>query len=455
MQAIVRDISERKQAQNEILRLAYFDSLTQLPNRRQLIDRLRQALSACSRRPSWGALLFIDLDNFKTLNDTRGHDVGDTLLVEVAQRLRSGARAKDLVARLGGDEFVVLIEDLPGKAQEAASHAEVVGHKILGALGQLYRLGTLEHHSTGSIGLCMFSGTSDETVDEVLKRADAAMYRAKTAGRNGLCFFDPAMQASLELRAALEEDLRRAIPQQQLRLLYQPQVDAHNRVVGAEALIRWQHPTRGEVQPDQFIPLAEDTGLIIPIGHWVLEIACQQLQRWNALPGWGNLKVSVNVSARQFRQTDFVQMVRGVVQECGINASNLTLELTESLVLDNVADSIEKMHALKQIGICFSMDDFGTGYSSLSSLKRLPLDELKIDQSFVRDIVNDQDDEVIVRTIIAMAHSLGLMVIAEGVETSVQREQLLKHQCSHFQGYLFGRPQAPQDFERLLSSREI
>ncbi len=450
MQAIVRDITERKEAQSEILRLAYFDSLTQLPNRRQVVDRLRTALAACKRRASWGAVLFIDLDNFKALNDTRGHDIGDTLLVEVSRRLVANARAKDLVARLGGDEFVVLIEDLQGQTQEAASHAEAIAHHVLQALGQPYQLGSHEFHTSGSLGLCMFSGSADETVDEVLKRADAAMYRAKTAGRNTLCFFDPAMQASLEMRAVLEEDLRRAVPLQQFRLVYQPQIDANRGIVGCEALVRWNHPVRGEVFPGQFIPLAEETGLIVPMGHWILETACLQLRAWNQLPGREHFKMSVNVSARQFRQADFVERVRSVVQEFGVVAHNLTLELTESLVLDNVSDSIEKMHQLKALGIGFSMDDFGTGYSSLAYLKRLPLDALKIDQSFVRDIATDPDDEVIVRTIIAMGHSLGLVVVAEGVETTLQHEQLRKHHCTHFQGYLFGRPQPAADFERLL-----
>jgi len=448
LQAIVRDITERKQAQEEIQQLAYFDSLTNLPNRRQLRDRLRQSLSVCSRRQSRGAVLFIDLDNFKTLNDTRGHEIGDRLLLEVSRRLRNDVRAEDLIARLGGDEFVVILEDLQASPREAASQAEAVASKILEALGQPFLLGTLEHHTTASIGLCLISGTPDETVDEVLKRADAAMYRAKTAGRNTLRFFDPAMQASIEMRALMEGELRRALPQQQFQLLFQPQVDRDHRVVGAEALLRWQHPQRGVILPGQFISLAEETGLIVPIGQWVLETACLQLRAWNAIYGRENLRVAVNVSARQFRQAAFVASVSDVVRDTGISPGNLTLELTESLVLENVIDSIEKMQALKALGIRFSMDDFGTGYSSLSYLKRLPLDELKIDRSFVRDLAADAGDEVIVRTIIAMAQSLGLRVVAEGVETKAQHELLLKHACDDFQGYLFGYPQPAAKFEQ-------
>ncbi len=448
LQAIVRDITERKQAQAEIQRLAYFDPLTQLPNRRLLHDRLRQALSACSRRHGFGAVLFIDLDNFKTLNDTRGHDMGDSLLKEVSQRLHGGIRGEDFIARIGGDEFVVLLEDLHGSPREAAAQAESVAQKLLDAINQPFLLHDFEHHTTTSIGLCLFSGTHEETVEEILKRADAAMYRAKTAGRNTLCFFDPAMQASLETRAVMEAELRRALPQQQFQLLFQPQLDSQRRVVGAEALLRWHHPERGLVSPAQFIPLAEETGLIVPIGQWVLETACLQLCAWNSMPGRENFRVAVNVSARQFRQTNFVATVRDAVASTGIDPRHLTLELTESLVLDNVADSIEKMHALKALGIGFSMDDFGTGYSSLSYIKRLPLDELKIDQSFVRDIATDPGDEVIVRTIIAMARNFGLTVVAEGVENEVQREFLLKNDCDVYQGYLFSPPISFADFEQ-------
>ena len=449
LQAIVRDITERKLAEAEIERLAYFDTLTQLPNRRLLHEQLQQALAACSRRQTVGALLFIDLDNFKTLNDTRGHDVGDCLLKEVGQRLRKCVRAEDFIARLGGDEFVVLLEDLRPLPHEAAVDAETVAHKVVEALGQPMQLAAFEHHSSASVGLYLFSGAPEESADEILKRADAAMYQAKNSGRNTVCFFDPAMQKSLEARAALEVELRRALPQGQFFLAFQAKVDAAQRVVGAEALLRWLHPERELVMPGQFIPVAEECGLIVAIGKWALESACAQLRQWNSLPGWQDFQLAVNVSGRQFRQPDFVAAVREIVHRTGVDPRRLTLELTESTVLDDVADSVEKMHALKALGIVFSLDDFGTGYSSLSYLKRLPLDELKIDQSFVRDISADAGDATIVRTIIAMGQNLGVAVVAEGVETEEQREFLKRYGCQVFQGYLFGRPQRAADFVSL------
>ena len=446
---ISRDISERRQAEAEIERLAFFDPLTQLPNRRLLLDRLRQALAASLRRRSHGALLFIDLDDFKTLNDTRGHSIGDLLLREVALRLQTCVRVEDTVARLGGDEFVIMLEDLSRDAKEAAAQAETVGEKALRMICSPFLLEGQEHHSTASVGISLFSGY-EETEEELLKRADAAMYRAKTAGRNTVRFFDPAMQAALETRARTEKELRRALPEQQLQLYYQAQLDNDRRIVGAEALIRWLHPERGLVAPGQFIPLAEETGLIVPIGQWVLEVACEQLKRWGNNPATAHLLMAVNVSARQFRQPDFVGLVRDILEGSGVDPSRLKLELTESLVLDNVADTIEKMHALKAVGVRFSIDDFGTGYSSLSYLKRLPIDQLKIDQSFVRDVITDPGDAVIVQTIIGMAGNLGLNVIAEGVETEAQREFLVLHGCRMFQGYLFSRPVPLADFEALL-----
>jgi diguanylate cyclase (GGDEF)-like protein/PAS domain S-box-containing protein len=445
-----RDITERKNAELEIEKLAFFDPLTLLPNRRFLLDRLQRGLASSERRGNNGAIFFVDLDNFKTLNDTQGHRLGDLLLVEVAKRLRHCVRLEDCIARLGGDEFVVLLEDLSTDLNEAAAEAESIGQKILDEIGKTYLLDGFEYHCSASVGVTLFSGRGDD-VDELLKRADAAMYRSKAAGRNTLRFFDPAMQANLEARAVLEAELRRALPEQQLELFYQGQVDGSMRIIGAEVLLRWRHPVRGLIVPMQFIPLAEESGLIVPIGHWVLEAACDQLKRWDDSPQTRKLHLSVNVSARQFRQPDFVQRVKSIIHSSGIDPSRLILELTESLVLDNVVDSIEKMYSLKLLGVRFSMDDFGTGYSSLAYLKRLPLDQLKIDRSFVRDVDTDPGDAVIVRTIIDMARNFGLEVVAEGVENEAQQAFLLANDCTEFQGYLFSHPVPLPDFEALLT----
>ena len=448
--SLSRDITERKQAAEEIENLAFYDSLTHLPNRRLLLDRLKQALASSARSGLEGALLFIDLDNFKNLNDTLGHDIGDLLLQQVAQRLESCVREGDTVARLGGDEFVVMLEDLSEHALEAAAQTEAVGNKILDTLNQPYQLGKYEHHSTPSIGATLFN-EHEHGMDELLKQADIAMYQAKKAGRNTLRFFDPAMQAAISLRVALESDLRRAVSgQEQFMLYYQPQVDSSGRLIGAEALARWRHPERGMVSPAEFIPLAEETGLILPLGHWVLTIACRQLEAWAAQPEMAHLTVAVNISAKQFHLPTFVEEVLSLVDYFGVDPAKLKLEITESLLLDNVDDIIAKMTALKARGISFSMDDFGTGYSSLQYLKRLPLDQLKIDQSFVHNISADESDKAIVRTIIAMAQSLNLSVIAEGVETEVQRQLLLNKGCTTYQGYLFGRPVPIEQFEALL-----
>ncbi len=446
-----RDITERKKAEAEIAHLAFFDALTGLPNRRLLLDRLQLALTTSARHGRYGALLFIDLDHFKMLNDTRGHVVGDLLLQEVAQRLRTSVRGDDCVARLGGDEFVLMLQGLAKNAAGAVAQVAVVGEQVLSRLSQVYLLDGFQHHCTASIGVSLFSGNAQD-VGELLKCADAAMYAAKNTGRNALAFFDPAMQATLQARVELSNELRAALQQGQLQLHYQAQVNSQHGLVGAETLLRWQHPERGMVSPAQFIPLAEDNGLIVPIGQWVLEQACAQLKSWQNHPLASALPLSVNVSARQFRQPDFVEQVRQCLQRTEIDPGQLKLELTESLVLDNVESVIATMHALKALGVRFSMDDFGTGYSSLSYLKRLPLDQLKIDQSFVRDIVTDPGDAVIVKTIIGMAHNLGLEVIAEGVETEAQRQLLLDYECRVFQGYLFSRPLPLAEFEALLQS---
>ncbi len=439
------DITERKLAEDEIRNLAFYDPLTNLPNRRLLLDRLRHALASSERSDSRGALLFIDLDNFKKLNDTRGHDIGDLLLAQVGQRLSRCLRDSDTVARLGGDEFVVLLEGLGLQTLEAAEKAKALAEKVLEALNATYRLDGKEHHSTPSIGVCLFQGQS-LTVDDLLKQADLAMYQAKGAGRNAIRFFDPAMQDAVSAHAALEADLRLALAQQQFVLHYQPQVDASGRVHGAEALVRWQHPQRGMVSPAEFIPLAEETGLILPLGQWVLESACMQLWQWAQSPHTAHLTLAVNISARQFHDAGFVAQVLAVLQRTGADPGRLKLELTESLLLKELDTIIAKMHQLIPLGVRFSLDDFGTGYSSLSYLRRLPLEQLKIDQSFVRDIFVTTNDLAIVRAIVTLGHSLGLAVIAEGVETEAQRDFLQDCGCSMFQGYLFSRPVAASAF---------
>lgn len=448
---VSRDITERKQAEEQIHQLAFYDPLTRLPNRRLLLDRLAQALATSARSGSFGALLFIDLDNFKTLNDTLGHDVGDLLLIEVATRLRDATRDADTVARLGGDEFVVMLEDLGDSRRRVALEVEAVADKLMEALNRRYMLNQQHHHSTPSIGITLFQGDGT-VVDELLKHADMAMYRAKAAGRNTVRFFEPAMQAHLEQRAALEADLRLALSQHQFQLYYQPQFDADRQIVGAEALVRWHHSVRGVVSPVEFIPLAEETGLILPLGQWVLETACLHLQRWQQQGQSRSLSMAVNISARQFRHPDFVELVHAVVEYSGVNPAGLKLEITESMMLDEVDDTILKMTELKRIGVSFSIDDFGTGYSSLSYLKRLPLDQIKIDQSFVRDVVHDSNDAVIVRAIIAMADSLGFATIAEGVETEAQRQFLSEQGCNHYQGYLFSKPLPGDEMDALVLS---
>jgi predicted signal transduction protein with EAL and GGDEF domain len=375
--------------------------------------------------------------------------MGDLLLQQVAQRLEFCVREGDTVARLGGDEFVVVLEDLSKQTLEAAAQTEVISNKILVTLNQPYQLATYYYNCTSSIGATLFN-EHDQSADELLKQADIAMYQAKDAGRNAMRFFDQQMQISIDTRVAMEADLRLAITENQFELYYQPQVNHNRQIIGAEVLIRWQHPQNGFTSPADFIPLAEATGLILPIGAWVLETACIQLKSWESDFQAQHLLLAVNVSARQFHQVDFVEQVQLVILRSGINPERLKLELTESLVLDNIDDTIIKMNSLREIGVRFSMDDFGTGYSSLSSLKKLPLNQLKIDQSFVRDIASDPDDVVIVQTIIAMAKSLGMAVIAEGVETEVQRAFLEQHDCHLYQGYLFSRPVPIEQFETLL-----
>lgn len=449
---IFSDISERKEAEAKIHQLAFYDPLTDLPNRRLLIDRLQRACSVSARNGEYGAVLFLDMDNFKTINDTKGHDIGDLLLGEVAKRLKLCLRDVDTIARLGGDEFVVILESFSADADEAATQVELVAEKIRSILNEPYQLKEHQHHATSSIGIVLFKG-NQESIDNLLKYADAAMYQAKAAGRNTIRFYDPVIQAALEARIELATDLRYALEKHQFRLLYQIQVNNLHRPLGAEALLRWEHPQRGMVSPIQFIPLAEETGLIVPIGLWVLETACVQLKLWQSNALTCDLTLAVNVSAKQFRHPDFVLQVQRALSESGAEPSRLKLELTESMMVENIEETISKMHEIKLLGVAFSMDDFGTGHSSLSYLKRLPLDQIKIDQAFVRDIVSDPNDAAIVQTIIAMSKTLGLDVIAEGVETRSQLAFLELSGCHAYQGYLFSKPVPIEQFEALLLLR--
>ena len=447
-----RDITERKIADERIKELAFFDALTGLPNRTLLLDNLKQAIATSARHNTSGALLFIDLDHFKTLNDTLGHDKGDLLLQEVARRLAASLPAGDTVARVGGDEFVVVVGNLSAERNEAARQTEALGETILSVLGSPYRLGEIDYRSTASLGATVFKGYQAST-DDLMKQADLAMYKSKERGRNAVRLFDPDMQTVVMERATLEAALREAIESEQFRLHYQMQIDG-DRVTGVEALVRWQHPERGLVFPADFIPVAEDTGLIVELGSWVLYAACTQLARWAARPDTAHLTIAVNVSVQQIHQPDFVDNVLATIHRTGARPDRLKLELTESVLVNNVQDIIEKMEALKAKGIVFALDDFGIGYSSLSYLKRLPLDQLKIDRSFVRDVLVDPNDAVIARTIVALAHSLGLGVIAEGVETEAQRAFLASAGCYAYQGYLFCRPVPVEDFEAMLVALE-
>jgi diguanylate cyclase (GGDEF)-like protein len=394
---------------------------------------------AAARHKRYGALVFIDLDNFKILNDTLGHHMGDALLQQVAARLLDCVRAVDSVARLGGDEFVVMLEDLADNAPEATERADAVGKKILRSLNLHYELTGQIFHSSPSMGVALFHDQL-QNVDELLQHADLAMYQAKSAGRNTMRFFEPDMQLALRARAAMEVELRLALQRQEFVLYYQPVVDVNRTIVGVEALLRWNQPQRGMVSPGEFIPVAEQAGLILPLGQWVLEAACAQLVRWNDSAHTRNLSMAVNVSARQFRHPEFTAQLLALLRVSGANPFRLKLELTESMLLSDIEDVIDKMSEIRAIGVRFSLDDFGTGYSSLSYLKRLPLDQLKIDQSFVRDVLADPNDAAIVRTILTLAHSLDLTVVAEGVETEGQRAFLVENGCEVFQGYLFGRP---------------
>ena len=408
---------------------------------------MTHALAAAERSRLYGAILFVDLDHFKAINDTHGHEAGDQVLVESARRLRGAVRAGDSVARLGGDEFVVLLEGLDAQVLEAATQARIVADKILVSLAQPYQLGGYEFHCSASIGLDLFAG--DESAVDLLQHADLAMYQSKAEGRNRLRFFDPDMQTQVIGRAALENHLRSALSLCQFTLYYQPQVNLQDQTVAAEALLRWQHPERGMVSPGEFITIAEETDLIIPIGQWVLQTACTQLKAWESMPLARDLRLAVNVSARQYRHDSFLASVQQVLRASAIDPAKLVLEVTESMMLD-VPDAIGKMKALKTLGVSFSMDDFGTGYSSLASLTKLPLSELKIDQSFVSKLGVEASSAIIVQATIGMGQALDLEVIAEGVETQAQHDILVQQGCQRFQGFLFSRPVPIEEFEALL-----
>ena len=450
--SINTDITHRKTAEQEVQRLAFYDQLTGLANRRLMLDRLQHLLAGSSRSLHTSAIILIDLDNFKALNDTLGHDRGDMLLQQVALRLCGCIRESDTVARLGGDEFVVLLDGLNENPPEAAIQAKAIGEKILNSLNISYQLDGYEHHSTPSLGIALFQGQLS-TADDILKRADLAMYRAKAAGRNTMRFFDPEMQAVATARARLEVDLRQGLQDNEFLLHYQPQVNSEGRIIGAEALMRWQNPERGVVFPGEFIPLAEETGLILPLGRWALQAACTQLVAWAKHWETARLGMAVNVSARQFHHPDFVEEVLQVLRYTGADPKKLKLELTEGLLIEDMEGTVAKMIELKKIGIGLSLDDFGTGYSSLSYLKSLPLDQLKIDQSFIRDVLVDPNDAAIACAIVSLSQILGLSVIAEGVETEAQRIFLVKHGCQTYQGFLFSPPLPAEQFEEYVHER--
>ncbi len=447
--AIFTDITERKMAEEEIRNLAFYDPLTKLPNRRLLMDRLGLALSSSERNRHYGALLFLDMDKFKILNDTLGHNIGDLMLIEVSERIKFSVREVDTVARFGGDEFVVLFEELGEDIDEASQRVALVAEKIRAALAVPFHFNQHVHTTTPSIGVCLYRG-HELSADELIKHADIAMYQAKNAGRNRVQFFDPVLQQSVETRAALESDLRRALASRQLHLYYQVQCDNDGKPFGAEALIRWIHPERGMISPAQFIAIAEESTLIQDIGDWVLETACRQLARWRQSEMTRDLLLAINVSGHQFVMGNFVETVETSIRAHGIDPSRLKLELTESVILNDIDDIVAKMQRLKDLGVRLSLDDFGTGYSSLSYLKRLPINQIKIDQSFVRDIVSDPNDAVMVKNIIDIAHNFHLNVIAEGVETPEQLAFLKQNGCAAYQGYWFGRPLPIAEFEALV-----
>ena len=447
--AIFSDITARKQAEEEIHNLAFYDSLTKLPNRRLFLDRFRAALAASARRDDYGAVLFIDLDRFKALNDTLGHDYGDLLLIEVGMRIKSCVREMDTVARFGGDEFVVLIEAIGNDRDDATFKVSLVAEKIREVLSQSYKLKEHEHHSSPSIGISLYHG-HDEPMDVLIEHADMAMYQVKNSGRNGVRFFDPVMQHNVATHDALDNDLHYAIELQQLYLHYQIQVDNDNRPLGAEAFLRWHHPERGLIMPGQFLPIAEESPLILEIGHWVLQTACHQLALWSKNKKTRDLTLTVNISAKHFAKPDFVSEVAGILKEQQADPTHLKLELSERLVMADINSTMDKINALKKLGVRLTMDNFGTVYSSLSYLKQLSSDQLKIHQEFVQGITLEGNDAQLIQTVIDLAKSMDLDVFAEGVETEEQRAFLKNHDCNAYQGYLFGKPVPIEEFDTVI-----
>ena len=450
--AVGRDITQRKVAADAIHQLAFYDPLTSLPNRLMLLNRLEQVMSQSVAMRRNGALMFIDVDKLKVLNDTLGHHKGDLLLQQFAERLAGCVEDTDTVARLGGDEFVVLLEDLGEDSNAAAAKTRKLADTVLEQLREPFDLAGHQHYTTSSIGVTSLNGPHD-SVSEVLKQADLAMYQAKTTGRNAVCFFDPEMQAAVNASAAVSSELHAGLRKQEFVLHYQPQVDRHGCVIGVEALLRWQHPRGTLIMPADFIPMAEETGLILPLGHWALATVCEQLAAWAKWPQAASLSIAVNVSVRQFRHPDFVDQVMAEIRRTGIKPQRLKLELTETLLADGMEVTLARMGTLKALGVTLALDDFGMGYSSLSSLKRLPLDQLKIDKSFVAEVLTDRADAAICRAIVTLAHSLNLKVVAEGVETQVQHDFLIAEGCDQFQGFLFSTPLPITQFEAYLAAQ--
>ncbi len=446
---ISEDITERVQADEIIKHQATHDSLTNLPNRNLLMDRLSQSLAFNRRHGIFGAVLFIDLDNFKNINDSLGHSLGDKVLCEVANRLLKNLRKEDTVSRLGGDEFVVSLSKLGENAEDSAKLARTSVAKIQAILSEPFSIEGHRLHLTSSIGVSLYPMES-ETTDDILRHADTAMYRAKDSGKNSVKFYLPSMQEAAEDRLKIQNDLQYAISGNEFSLHYQSKINGQGKIVGCEALIRWYHPTRGKVPPNEFISIAEETGQILKIGTWVLETGLSRLKKWADHYQISDFNIAINVSPHQFYQADFIDTIKKVLANTGANPNQLTLEVTEGVFISNLEEAIEKMNALKELGIRFSIDDFGTGFSSLSYLKNLPVDELKIDHSFVRDITTDSSDAKLVETIVTLAKQLGLQIVAEGVEINDQFDFLRAKGCNYYQGYLFSPPVSEKEFEQLL-----